>query len=134
MQLAADFKRLRQARGLSKNQVSTYADVDRNTLTRLEEANILPRLEILERLARYIGADVNAWRTWAGHPRIPTYDGRAYLAERITELAQKHELANIPVEYLAGVEADTPPEVVDLRIERLDAELLRLRDEKVTKA
>lgn len=52
---AKNLRKLRQAKGLSQEELAHLADIDRTYVSSLERAVYSPSIEVLDRLARALG-------------------------------------------------------------------------------
>jgi len=56
--LAQDLKAMREKAGLSQKQLADRVHTKQPSIARLERARVLPRLDLLQRVARALGAEV----------------------------------------------------------------------------
>jgi len=94
---AAELKRLREARGLTRKALAGLAYVDPSTMTRLEKGERGPSREVVDRLATALGATLGEEHALLRAAGFLTDEAAELLDEpelaRIAALLARHDLA-----------------------------------------
>lgn len=82
---------LRDEQGISQRQLASRAKVNRSTLRRIEEGTARGDIDIMERLLKYLGYELEA---------VTTMSKEALLKQRATLAADPNERNRLAVEHL----------------------------------